>query len=268
MTVKPTPKKALLCFHGTGAKGSIFNVQMARICYQLRDAFEFIFLEGPRDCPPGPGVLPMFSGQEPYRGWFGGHDVSIDDSIREISGAVQRGLEDWRESRVDGNAEIVGAIGFSEGGLALAMMLWLQQEQRERQRQRREHGEEDENEKEVDDEEHGEADQLLPSNLPPLQFAVVSCCFFPREASLWLNARAQAQGMNTALIDVPTLHIHGNRDFCLGRARQLVRNHYRPQCATVVQVDTSHHMPTQKGDVAEVVKHICRLGGVESQGIA
>lgn len=242
MAVKGVPKKALLCFHGTGAKGSIFNVQMARICYQLGDTFEFIFLEGPRECGPGPGVLPMFNGQEPYHGWFGEHDVSIDDSIREINCAVQRGLEEWRKSNADADVEIVGGVGFSEGGLALTMMLWLQQEQQQQQQKQ----------------------QDLLSALPPLQFAAISCCFFPREASLWLNARAQAEGKTTALIDVPTLHIHGSRDFCLGRARQLVRNHYRPQCATIVQVDTSHHMPTQKNDVAEVVKHIRRLAGVEA----
>jgi len=245
MAVKKAPKKALLCFHGTGSKGSIFNVQMARICYQLGDAFEFIFLDGPRECAPGPGVLPMFSGQEPYYGWFGGHDVSIDDSMREINGAVQRGLDDWMKSNADADVDIVGAVGFSEGGLALMMMLWLQQEQQQQQQQQQEQ-------------------QVVLSALPPLQFAAVSCCFFPREASLWINARAQAQGKTTALIDVPTVHIHGNRDFCLGRARQLVRNHYRPQCATIVQVDTSHHLPTQKDDVAEVVKHIRRLAGVEA----
>jgi predicted esterase len=243
MAVKKAPKKALLCFHGTGAKASIFNVQMARICYQLSDTFEFIFIEGPRECAPGPGVLPMFSGQEPYYGWFGGHDVSIDDSIREINAAVQRGLDDWRKSNVDADVEIVGGVGFSEGGLALTLMLWLQQEQQQQQKQE---------------------EQVLLSTLPPLQFAAISCCFFPREASLWINARAQAQGKTTALIDVPTLHIHGNRDFCLGRARQLVRNHYQPQYATIVQVDTSHHLPTQKNDVAEVVKHIRNLASVEA----
>ncbi|OAP54233.1 hypothetical protein AYL99_11334 [Fonsecaea erecta] len=259
MTVKRSAKKAVLCFHGTGAKGSIFNVQMARICHQLRDTFDFIFLEGPRECPPGPGVLPMFAGQEPYRGWFGGHDVTIDDSIRELSGAVQQGLDDWRQSHPDANVDdIVGAIGFSEGGLALALMLWLQQEQKHQQKQ-------------PEDSSNG---PLLPSVLPPLRFAVVSCCFFPREASVWLNARAaQPQEKQTtttattAFIDVPTLHIHGNRDFCLGRARQLVRNHYRPEYATVVQVDASHHMPTKKDDVDEVVRHIRRLAGVGEVGV-
>ncbi|KAL9105779.1 MAG: hypothetical protein Q9227_009081 [Pyrenula ochraceoflavens] len=241
MAVEEAPKKALLCFHGTGSKGSIFNVQMARICHQLSDTFEFIFIDGPRECAPGPGVLPMFSGQEPYYGWFGGHDVSIEDSIRVINEAVQKGLDGWRKSNPEANVDIVGGVGFSEGGLALTLMLWLQQERQEQQQQ-----------------------QSLISALPPLQFAVTSCCFFPREASSWVNARAQAQGKKTALIDVPTLHIHGNRDFCLGRARQLVRNHYRPQCATIVQVDTSHHLPTQKEDVAAVVRHIRNLADAEA----
>ncbi|KAH8896396.1 DUF341 domain protein [Thozetella sp. PMI_491] len=241
MAMKRAPKKGLLCFHGTGAKESIFNVQMARICHHLGSTFEFIFIEGPRECPPGPGVLPIFSGQEPYYGWFGGHDVTIDDSIREINGAVQKGLDLWRKSNTDADVEIVGGLGFSEGGLALMLLLWLQREEQQQQQKQ----------------------QAVLSMLPPLQFAAVSCCFFPREASLWVNARAQAQGKTAALFDIPTLHIHGNRDFCLGRARQLVRNHYPPQYATIIQVDTGHHMPTQKDDVAKVVKHIRDLAGVE-----
>ena len=105
-------------------------MQMARISYRLRDTFEFIFLEGPSECGPGPGVLPMFSGQEPYRGWFGGYDVSIDSSIQRINEVVQRGVDDWRKGNADGKNDIVGAIDFSKGGFALALMLWLQQEQR------------------------------------------------------------------------------------------------------------------------------------------
>ena len=216
---------------------------MARLYIQLSDTFDFIFLDGPRECEPGPGVLPVFSGQGPYYGWFGGHNLSIEESLQGINEAVKKGLDDWRKSNEDADADIVGGLGFSEGGLALALILWVQQEQQQTKQQEK---------------------QDLLSTLPPLQFAAISCCFFPREASVWVNARAQAAGQTTACINVPTLHIHGNRDFCLGRARQLVRNHYQPQCATIVKVDTSHHMPTQKDDVAEVAKHIRRLAGVEA----
>ena len=238
MTGEKAPRKALLCFHGTGSKGSIFNVQMAKLCMQLGDTFGFIFLDGPRKCEVGPGILPTFSGQAPYYGWFGGNDMNIDDNLREINASVQRSSNDWRTSNADEDVHIVGAVSFSEGGLALVMMLWQQQEQQQA--------------------------GLASSTLPRLQFVVVSNCFFPREASTWLTARAQAIGKKTALFDVPTLHIHGNRDFCLGRSRQLVRNHYQPELATVVQVDARHHLPTTKNDIAEVVKHIRRLAALEA----
>lgn len=79
---------------------------------------------------------------------------------------------------------------------------------------------------------------------------------------MWLNASAQGYGMSNAYLDIPTLHIHGNRDFCLGRARKLVRNHYQPNFATVMQTETGHHLPTSKDEVAQVVKHIRRLSGM------
>ncbi|POS68723.1 hypothetical protein DHEL01_v212883, partial [Diaporthe helianthi] len=224
-----TPSRALLCFHGTGSKGSIFNVQLARICYLLREEFEFIFVDGPLECGAGPGVLPMFAGQEPYYCWFGGDGTTIDESMMAINGAVSDAVQRWSATKQNRNAEIVGGLGFSEGALTLAMLLWEQQQGR------------------------------LPW-LPRLQFAVMSCCFFPNEASLWLNASAQSLGLSKAHIDVPTLHVHGNRDFCLGRARKLVRTHYKAQYATVMQVDAGHHLPTKKEEVQEVVKHILRLG--------
>lgn len=222
------PSKALLCFHGTGSKGAIFNVQMARICFLLREKFEFIFLDGPMECAAGPGVLPYFVNQEPYYCWFGGEGQTIENSMHKINASVKQTVDKWSMTKDNPDAEIVGAIGFSEGALALSMMLWQQQ--------------------------HG-----LVSWLPRLQFATMSCCFFPNEASLWLNARAQDYGLSKAHIDVPTLHIHGNRDFCLGRARKLVRNHYQPSFATVVKTEAGHHLPTRKEEVAEVVSHILRL---------
>ncbi len=230
------PSKALLCFHGTGSKGSIFNIQMARICFLLEDAFEFIFLDGPMECAAGPGVQPMFSGQEPYYCWFSGDGTTIDDSIKRISASVKQTIDQWRATNGNSRSEIVGAIGFSEGALALSLMLWQQQ-------------------------------QGMVPWLPRLLFATMSCCFFPNEASLWLNARAQAHGISEARINVPTLHIHGNRDFCLGRARKLVRNHYQPDFATVILTEAGHHLPTRKHEVAEVVKQILRLSETSPIGV-
>ncbi|KAF4620109.1 hypothetical protein G7Y89_g14713 [Cudoniella acicularis] len=175
----------------------------------------------------------MFNSQEPYYCWFGGNGTTIEDSMKKINTSVKQTVDQWKATNSNPDAEIVGAIGFSEGALALSMMLWQQQ-------------------------------QCLVSWLPRLLFAAMRCCFFPNEASLWLNARAQAYGMSKAHIDVPTLHIHGNRDFCLGCARKLVRNHYQPNFATVIQTEAGHQLPTRKDEVAEAVKYILRLSEISA----
>ncbi|ETS80411.1 hypothetical protein PFICI_07940 [Pestalotiopsis fici W106-1] len=221
-------KKVLLCFHGTGSKGAIFNVQLARICFLLGSEFDFIFLDGPLECAAGPGVLPFFAKQEPYYCWFAGSGTTIDESMTSIIASVEKSIAGWKAANLDAEAEIVGAIGFSEGALTLSLLLWMQQQ------------------------------NLVPS-LPRLSFAVMSCCFFPVEASKWLTAKANAQGESQAYINVPTIHVHGNRDFCLGRARRLVRSHYKSENATVLMTEAAHHLPTKKDEVDNVVDHILRL---------
>lgn len=226
------PSKAVICFHGTGSKGSIFQVQLARICNLLANNFHFIFVDGPLESAAGPGILPTFANSEPYHSWFGGHGMTIEESLQGIRARVKAAVDQW--TAIHPEVEIVGGIGFSEGALALAILLWDQQQQQH----------------------HGE---LRQSGLPPLCFAVMSCCYFPNEASLWLNARAHELGLSRALIDVPTLHIHANRDFCLGRARKLVRMHYQPEFSTVVVTEAGHHLPAKKEEVAEIVELIIKL---------
>ena len=66
-------------------------------------------------------------------------------------------------------------------------------------------------------------------------------------------------GEGQGRIDVPTLHVHGDRDFCLGRARKLVREDCHSNRTQVVTVDTAHHLPTQPADIARVVDHVRAL---------
>jgi hypothetical protein len=66
-------------------------------------------------------------------------------------------------------------------------------------------------------------------------------------------------GENQGRIDVPTLHVHGDGDFCLGRARKLVREHYHSNRTQFFTVDAAHHLPTQPADIARVVEHIRAL---------
>lgn len=60
-------------------------------------------------------------------------------------------------------------------------------------------------------------------------------------------------GKGQGRIDVPTLHVHGDREFCLGRARTLVCEHCHSDRTQVVAVDAAHHPSTQPADIARVV---------------
>ena len=72
-------------------------------------------------------------------------------------------------------------------------------------------------------------------------------------------AEATSRGREKALIEVPTLHIHGRRDFCLARAQKLVAKHYVPEYADVMEFEGGHQIPSRREDCGEAMKRIMRL---------
>jgi pimeloyl-ACP methyl ester carboxylesterase len=68
MQDSPTPKPRILCLHGGGTSATVFAIQTIRL-RRLLPNFEFIFLSGPFESGPGPGVLPYFEGMDPYFRW-------------------------------------------------------------------------------------------------------------------------------------------------------------------------------------------------------
>lgn len=223
-----TPSKALLCLHGTGSNGRIFRLQMSQIRLALKDEFELIFVDAPFPAPAGPGVLPLFKGADPFFGWFRGEDVTMETRIDAINTAVKIGVEEWKIWKNDANANIVGVIAFSEGALVASSLLWQQQLGR------------------------------VPW-LPKLKFAVLVCCYFAQEVSDHMVAEAREHGMAKALINLPTLHVHGRRDFALTRARMLIEAHYEPEFVEIMEFDGGHQLPSTATDRQELVTRILRL---------
>ncbi|KAI8627213.1 serine hydrolase FSH [Xylariaceae sp. FL1651] len=222
-----SPSKALLCLHGTGSSANIFRLQLAKFRLALND-FEFVFMDAPYPAPAGPGVLPMFAAAAPFHGWFSGQDATIDGRLDTINDAIRVTVEKWETSKKNPKAQIVGVLAFSEGALVASMLLWQQQI------------------------------GLLPW-LPTLYFATLICCFFPDEAAVRMLADSKARGNEKALIEVPTLHIHGRQDFCLTRAQKLVAEHYRPDSADVMEFSGGHQVPNRREDCAEATKRIMKL---------
>ena len=46
----------ILCLHGFGSSGAIFEAQMANLQQELDPSIELIFVDGPFECERGPGT--------------------------------------------------------------------------------------------------------------------------------------------------------------------------------------------------------------------
>ncbi|GKT48781.1 esterase mlcF [Colletotrichum spaethianum] len=218
--------KAILCIHGAGSSGDIFRIQLTKIRTALKHEFDFVFVNGPHLTSPGPGVLPWFEGAGPYYSWFKEEDATMERRLEQINDAVKDAQEQWDSTKKNPHSRIVGVMAFSEGSLAATMLLWQQSMGR------------------------------LPW-LSTLHFATLMCCYFRQEAAEYMCA--DLAGEEKALINVPTLHVHGKRDFCLAGARRLVANHYLSEYAQVMEFDGTHHVPMKREDVDRAVRLVLRL---------
>ncbi|RYP42777.1 hypothetical protein DL768_010233 [Monosporascus sp. mg162] len=220
--------RALLCIHGAGSSGAIFRIQITKLRMALKDEFDFVFVNGPHLASPGAGVLPWFEGAGPYYAWFKEVEATLEQRIAQINDTVQDTIRRWDSTKKNPHARIVGVVAFSEGALTATLLLWQQKMGR------------------------------VPW-LPTFHFATLMCCYFRQEVAEYM--RGDVGSDEKPVINVPTLHVHGKRDFCLTGSRRLVANHYLPEYAKVMEFDGTHHPPMKREDVEVAVKHILCLAG-------
>ena len=115
-------KPAILCLHGSGTNATIFDVQTIRIQRALSSHFSFVFIDGPYECGPGPGVVPIFEGCDPFFRW-----ISITGQIEMPKKTKELLLKTEEEQMKKDGRGFVGVMGFSQGGRAAAGMLLEQQ---------------------------------------------------------------------------------------------------------------------------------------------
>jgi pimeloyl-ACP methyl ester carboxylesterase len=122
MAFKDNSKPTILCLHGSGCNAAIFEIQTLRLRRELSSAFEFVFIDAPFPSKPGPGILPVFEGGEPYLKWNADEsDPSIapKESVSVIRDAIAR-------QNMTGSP-FVGIMGFSQGSRIAAGILLEQQ---------------------------------------------------------------------------------------------------------------------------------------------
>ncbi|KAH7310214.1 serine hydrolase FSH [Rhexocercosporidium sp. MPI-PUGE-AT-0058] len=106
----------ILCLHGGGTTGAIFEIQSHKLRFALRRHFQFTFIDSPFEGGPGPGVLPVFDGAGPFRRW---HCESPENSTLRSIIAERDIVRDFIEGillgAAEGGAPFVGVMAFSQG---------------------------------------------------------------------------------------------------------------------------------------------------------
>ncbi|KAL4892816.1 serine hydrolase FSH [Aspergillus ambiguus] len=225
----------IACFHGGGSTASIYEFQCSSLAQRLQSQFELVFFEGPFTRSAGPGVLPFFADQGPYKSWFT-HD-EYGNELEDGSGygaPSQDGVERaWKMMKAAGpGGEWVGAIGFSQGSRVVGGLL-LDQQRRERMGR-------------------------LGTTDMKLRFGV--CCMgagAPMQSGI-----AQELEPNTKSLDrvsIPTLHVHGLKDMYLPLGRHQYENYYDRARTTLYEVNYHHAMPWYKHEVDKLADLIQKI---------
>ncbi|KAL1619940.1 hypothetical protein SLS56_009907 [Neofusicoccum ribis] len=175
------PKPKILCLHGGGANARIMEAQTARLGLIIRKHFDLVFLDAPIECEAGPGILPVFEGEEPFRRWH-------EDAHAAAKGTAHaRQMERVRQlllGAIRQQGPFVGVLGFSQGAKTAMQLLLLQEER--------------------------------PQDVGGIKFGVFTCGTVPPEDLLFAQrggeGEAEAETQRPATVRVPTLHVIGDAD--------------------------------------------------------
>lgn len=217
-------KPAILCLHGGGSSGMIFNVQAARIQRCLRDYFTFVFIDAPHECPAGPGILPVFEGCHPFFTWIEpGRTPSQDNAWTNAEAAVrQKFLEQVNKT----GQGFVGVMGFSQG-TRLATRLLQKQHQRVKEGR-------------------------TSSGEPEFKFAILN------NGSYGPGVEVK-EGDADVLLSTPCVHALGKKDQFYDNGKKLFELCYEKDSATLLEFDNDHRLPVSLEDTEYLSSQILRL---------
>lgn len=255
----------ILCFHGVGTNGTIFEIQARSIIQSLKTEFNFLFLNAPFATLPGSGVAASFGDLKPYFRWHCDRlsaerfDIRMDDIERERMTVRALLLSKLEEC---GKHKIVGVMAFSQGArVATAFCL----------------------------------DEELGKNI---KFAILIAGTFPilplsknleedRDTGLsYLDQHDladfatsqivdhQKEGPDTKLsylsrrridqsplnpvsrLQIPSIHVRGLRDPWLLEGDRLLKTYYDEDQALIVEFNGGHQVPMAKKDVSQITKGV------------
>ncbi|PWY69086.1 hypothetical protein BO70DRAFT_300112 [Aspergillus heteromorphus CBS 117.55] len=236
MPTPPLPRIA--CFHGGGSKSTIYQVQCAHLSKLLENDFQLIFFDGPFTRDAGPGILPAFRGQEPYKSWFtkddtgtelgdgSGYDTTGRDGVERVWKMME---EEDRQQAAQGRAvgPWVAAMGFSQGTRMVGGLLLDQQRRMETA---------------------WEGEKVRAK----LRFGVLcNGSGAPMESEI-----ANHINFENEVVKIPTVHVHGTKDIVLPLSRHQYDTFYDSESRILYEIDYHHAMPWVKEEVEQLASLI------------
>lgn len=249
----------ILCLHGGGTNALIFKAQMARLTEKLSPHFRLVFANAPFESPPiSPLLAKVYNEQEfgSYRRWLRFKeehpDVDAADAVRQIDASLKEAIDKDNAEGADG--ELVGVLGFSQGGKLAASLLYRQQIWEEKGLE-------------------------LPLGLK-FNFAVTMA---GREPVIALGPKeiyapnvlpdageiSSHGGVAVSVVQklkLPTLHVHGLLDEGLPLHQGLLDNWCEKSSASVMSWYGDHRVPLKSQDIETLaweIKEVARRGGVK-----
>ncbi|KAL8809936.1 MAG: hypothetical protein Q9223_002783 [Gallowayella weberi] len=215
----------LLCLHGGGTSGYIFDIQTRRLQRALAKHFRFVFVDGPFECAAGPGVLPFFEGMGPYRRWIN-QDGCDEDKVRPL----------LKQKMAEDGGNFVGVLGFSQGArLALGLL-------HEKQERRAEA---------FDEFGFG---VFICGTYPPLG---LSSALFPVTPTAQFESQYWEE-KHKNILSIPTVHVIGNKDPFLHKS-QLLSKCSDPTSTTILEFSMGHHLPVAPADTQRLANRVIAL---------
>jgi pimeloyl-ACP methyl ester carboxylesterase len=237
----------LLCLHGGGVNGEVFQLQARALIAALQNTFRLVFADGPFLCNPGPGIVPVYADFGPFRRWLRWlpehPEIDSASAIDEIWFNINDAMD--ADDRAGATGEWVGLAGFSQGGKLSACLLYEQQvrEQSEGRDEKRP---------------HWRFAILLAARAPlvSLRPETDSNKALVTPAEISEGFESVDVDDDSHMIKLPTVHVHGLQDPGLHLHQRLLNQYCDPAATTLVEWDGTHRVPIKKADVAKVTEAI------------
>lgn len=250
---KPLPR--VICLHGAGSSGAILQAQGRKIFRVLSENFQFIFLDAPFPSSPGPGMLPVFKDSGPFYRWqcdesaTKNFDITREEVHQERNRVREYLVENLLRYHEPGSGTpVVGLFAFSQGARVATGLLNYVEE-------RRRHG--------MD---------VLTEEFPHFRFAIINCATYPplflEDKSSWTQAEHDISSAGKAIVECPSLHLHGSYDPWRPESEGLLEDFYDTRLSTKIEFKGGHAVPIRDEDTKEIVATFYQLAsGIETLGL-